>query len=111
MVVSGLIAARAESVGDVLMIGGTLLGRRNVTSSVLGRFVPDRTMPRLVMGRLRSTWLVTHLNQATPLTVLMPAAGLSTVRPLEDLLPYADPLDDLAVQRALAGSASFLGVR
>ena len=54
----------------------------------------DETLPKLVVGRLRSTWLLGHLNRRTPLPLLMEQAGLKTVRPLEDLLQHADPLDE-----------------
>jgi hypothetical protein len=97
------IAQRARAVGEGLMIGGTMRGRRNVTSYALERLVPDRDLPRLVMGRLRSTWLLTHVNLATPLPTLMRAAGLTTVRPLEDLLGFAEPIDDAVADRFLRG--------
>lgn len=74
---------------DHLLIGGPARGRRNVTSTAISRMVTDQTVPALVVGRLRSTWLLTHLELRTPLPVLMAAAGLTTVRPLEDLLVHA----------------------
>lgn len=85
----GDLAGQARS---GLMIGGRTRGRHNVTSTALGRMITDRTLPTLVVARLRSTWLLTHLERRTPLLVLMRAAGLKTVRPLEDLLDFATPI-------------------
>lgn len=45
---------------------------------------------RLVPERLRSSWLLRHLNQGTPLTVLLPAAGVTTTSFATQLLPYLD---------------------
>lgn len=76
-----------------LLIGGRPGPRKNVTSQPLARMLVDETLPKLVVGRLRSTWLLGHLDRRTPLPLLMKQAGLKTVRPLEDLLEYAEPLD------------------
>ena len=42
-----------------------------------------------MVSRLRSTWLASHLAANTPLPLIMRAAGLKGVRPLEDLLNFA----------------------
>lgn len=99
-----LIARLARVAGEGLLIGGTTLGRHNVTSTALGRMVGDRTLPPLVVARLRSTWLVTHLDNYTPLPALMRAAGLRTVRPLEDLLDYASAISPEDTARYLRAS-------
>lgn len=78
----------AQDRGDELLIGGATQGRHNVTSSALARMITDDKLPRLVVGRLRSTWLLEHLRRETPLPIVMAAAGLTTVRPLEDLLHH-----------------------
>ncbi len=62
--------------------------------------VGGEDLPRLETARLRSTWLLTHLRARTPLPALMTAAGLTTVRPLEDLLHHC-PIDADAAQVAL----------
>jgi hypothetical protein len=85
---SDLLLALAADRGEHLLIGGTKLGRHNVTSTSLARLVTDDHLPRLVVARLRSTWLADHLRRGTPLPVLMPAAGLKSMRPLEDLLEF-----------------------
>jgi hypothetical protein len=78
---SGLLVGLAAERGEHLLIGGTKLGRHNVTSTTLARLVTDDHLPRLVVARLRSTWLADHLRCGTPLPVLMPAAGLKSMRP------------------------------
>ena len=83
-----------------LLIGGTARGRRNVTRGPLDRVVGGEDLPRLETARLRSTWLLTHLRAHTPLPALMTAAGLMTVRPLEDLLHHC-PVDHDAARLAL----------
>ena len=83
-----------------LLIGGTARGRRNVTRGPLDRVVGGEDLPRLETARLRSTWLLTHLRARTPLPTLMTAAGLTTVRPLEDLLHHC-PVDADAAPLAL----------
>lgn len=95
----------AEGCGDRLMIGGQVLGRHNVTSVTLANLITDSTLPRLVTSRLRSTWMLTHLQLGTPLPIFMPAAGLTTVRPLEDLLHYLPDADSEVAAAWLRGSA------
>jgi hypothetical protein len=53
------------------------------------------------VSRLRSTWLVSHLAANTPLPLIMTAAGLKTVRPLEDLLGFTPRYTDAAAARLL----------
>jgi len=83
-----------------LLIGGSIRGRRNVTRGPLDRVVGGEDLPRLETARLRSTWLLAHLQARTPLPALMIAAGLTTVRPLEDLLHHC-PVDVDAARLAL----------
>ncbi len=66
--------------------------------------ITDSTMPRLVPARLRSTWMFTHLQLGTPLPILVAAAGLSTVRPLEDLLHHLPAPDPCKVAARLRGT-------
>lgn len=87
--------ARAAGPG-LLLIGGSTRGRRNVTRGPLERVVGGEDLPRLETARLRSTWLLTHLRARTPLPALMAAAGLTTVRPLEDLLHHCPIAVDAA---------------
>ena len=95
------LADLAASAGENLLIGGSVLGRQNVTSVTLGRLLQDSSVPPLVVSRLRSTWLVSHLVANTPLPLIMHAAGLKTVRPLEDLLEFAPGYPDSEAARLL----------
>jgi len=95
------LADMAPAAGQNLLIGGSVLGRHNVTSVTLGRLLQDRSVPPLVVSRLRSTWLTAHLAANTPLAVIMRAAGLKTVRPLEDLLAHAPAYSDAEAARVL----------
>ncbi len=90
----------ARAAGSDLLIGGSTRGRRNVTRGPLDAVVGGEDLPRLETARLRSTWLLTHLQARTPLPALMTAAGLTTVRPLEDLLHHC-PIDADAARVAL----------
>lgn len=91
--------------GNELLIGGRNPGRHNVTSTALARMITDDTLPRLVVGRLRSTWLLEHLCRGTPLPIVIAAAGLTTVRPLEDLLHHLPAADPEVTAALLRGSA------
>jgi hypothetical protein len=97
--------ACAEDAGERLVVAGGSPGTRNVTSGALARLISDPALPRLLTSRLRSTWLLTHLTLGTPLDVLLPAAGLSTARPLEDLLPLVPPAPTQRVSQLLRGVA------
>ncbi|MGI9091704.1 MAG: hypothetical protein ACR2GG_11475 [Gemmatimonadaceae bacterium] len=99
------ISQLAQGCGERLMIGGKVLGRHNVTSVTLANLITDSTLPRLVTSRLRSTWMLTHLQLGTPLPIFMPAAGLTTVRPLEDLLHHLPDADPEVAAPWLRGSA------
>jgi len=99
------ISQLAEGCGDRLMIGGKVLGRHNVTSDTLANLIVDSTLPRLVPSRLRSTWMLTHLQLGTPLPIFMRAAGLTTVRPLEDLLHHLPDADSEVAAARLRGPA------
>lgn len=94
----------ARAAGSDLLIGGSTCGRRNVTRGPLERVVGGEDLPRLETARLRSTWLLTHLRARTPLPALMTAAGLTTVRPLEDLLHHC-PVDPDEARAALRTAA------
>ncbi|GAA3603824.1 hypothetical protein GCM10022199_04480 [Marihabitans asiaticum] len=62
--------------------------RRNVTSNLFQRAHLYGDVPELSQDRLRATWIVGHLNRATPFSVLCHAAGLSSTRALFDLLEF-----------------------
>lgn len=49
---------------------------------------------RYVVERLRTTWIVRHLEAQTPTQAIMRALGVSTTKPIERCLPYVEPLSD-----------------
>ncbi len=97
----GRLTDLATAAGEDLLVGGSVLGRHNITSVTLGRLLLDKSIPPLVVGRLRSTWLTSHLVANTPLPLIMQAAGLKTVRPLEDLLEFAPGYSTAEASRLL----------
>lgn len=54
--------------------------------------------------RLRNTWMARHLEAGTPLTVLMGAAGISTVQTIVRLLPLLPDVDQSTVASWLRGA-------
>ncbi|MFD3572547.1 hypothetical protein [Streptomyces sp. NPDC058644] len=70
----------------------------NTVTNFLGRTQPSPNAPRLVMGRLRSTWLVELFEQRLPITVIVAAAGVDTLHGLSRILPFlgAVPADEAA---------------
>jgi hypothetical protein len=101
-----LIEQCAMVAGDRLLIGGRTLGRHNVTTPILTRLAEDRSIPPILPARLRSTWLVRHLDLRTPLSVLLAAAGLQSSRSLDDLLGHTRPIPEDRVGVLLRGRAS-----
>ena len=95
------LADLAPAAGQNLLIGGSVVERHNVTSVTLGRLLKDMSVPPLVVSRLRSTWLTSHLKANTPLPLIMRAAGLKTVRPLEDLLEFVPGCSGAVAARLL----------
>jgi len=69
------------------LVGGRSLSR-NRASSLAARVELAADTPRLNCSRLRSTWLVGHLDRGTRLPELVAMAGLKGLTVLSDLLPY-----------------------
>lgn len=70
----------------------------NTVTNFLARTKPSQGVPRLVMGRLRTTWLVDLFNARLPITVIVAAAGVDTLHGLSRVLPYLAgiPADEAA---------------
>lgn len=54
--------------------------------------------------RLRSTWIVHHLEIATPASILMKAAGVDSLEALNRYIRFAANVDDVTARRLLRGS-------
>ncbi|MER5462858.1 hypothetical protein ABT010_19670 [Streptomyces sp. NPDC002668] len=67
-------------------------------TNFLTRTKPSDGVPRLVMGRLRSTWLVGLFQSRVPITVIVAAAGVDTLHGLSRILPFLGgvPADEAA---------------
>jgi integrase len=74
----------ASYAGENLIVGGREPGRRNVTDELCRALSADRSLPRLELGRLRSTWLVACARRIG-LGAFMQAAGISCSQRLGDL--------------------------
>lgn len=70
----------------------------NTVTHFLARAKFSPGTPPLVMGRARATWLVDAIEARMHLPTLMAAAGLTTLRSIDRILPYIRnlPADDAA---------------
>ena len=92
----------AMTANDAPMTGCVAVGR-NRANWLARSIVTTPGAPRLSTPRLRSTWLLAHLDRGTRLTELAAAAGLAGITVLSDLLADVAPLDAEAAQRMLRG--------
>ncbi|MFF7473366.1 hypothetical protein [Streptomyces sp. NPDC008092] len=76
----------------------------NTVTNFLARAQPSPDVPRLVMGRLRSTWLVELFEERLPITVIVAAAGVDTLHGLSRILPFLTPVPAEEAARLLRGS-------
>lgn len=83
-----MVADLAQCSGSECLVGGTNQSNRR-TGALIERLVTPTGHPRLAPARLRSSWLLWHLEAGTRLPELCQAAGLKGTAVLADLLPYA----------------------
>lgn len=96
--------AVAGRVGNGHLLGGALpKAEASRLWHIMGTIRFPNWTGRLQLERLRSTWLVRHLDQGTPLRSLLPAAGLTTTAACTDLLPYVRVPDPVEAADWLAG--------
>lgn len=76
--------------------------QKNVISKLVSHINGSADAPRIVVSRLRTTWLVTQLQARTPIDVLLRVAGPITSARLEELTGYIDPYDLKEGRRLLA---------
>jgi hypothetical protein len=95
--------ALAAQAGEGLLVGG-VSSLKNRACSLAARFEASPGTPRLSAARLRSTWLVHHLEVGTRLPELAAAAGLAGVTVLSDLLEFVAPLSSADASRMLRGA-------
>lgn len=94
----------AAEVCDGLLLGHPLLpGQESRQWHVIRLLDLPAGLPVLRAGRLRSTWLVSLLASPVQVDELLAAAGITTTRPLQDLIPFVARRNDLTRLRAVAG--------
>ncbi|MFI2721493.1 hypothetical protein ACH5AI_35125 [Streptomyces collinus] len=76
----------------------------NTVTNFLARAKEPPVTPRLVMGRTRATWLVDAVEARMHLPTLMAAAGLTTLRSIDRILPH---VRNLTPQQAAAALKEF----
>ena len=99
-----IVVVRGEFVDDVLALAddagnGRLVAgstSKNAAAKAAARVVIDQGHVSLSAKRLRSSWLVAHLVNRTPLPALLEAAGLKSLASLSDLVPFLKECDDPA---------------
>jgi hypothetical protein len=91
-----------ETAGDEFLVGGRSVAK-NRAGALASTLVVGHGRPRFSASRMRSTWLVTHLETGTRLPELARAAGLAGATVLSDLLGFVAPLDDETAARVLRG--------
>jgi hypothetical protein len=89
----GVLAAAAKRLetpgtASYLFRPSSLARGANTVTNFLARTKPSQDVPRLVMGRLRSTWLATLFHERVPITVIVAAAGVDTLHGLSRVLPF-----------------------
>ena len=92
----------AATAGAEFLVGGRSPSR-NRTSNLAWSLVVPTGHPRLSPARLRTTWLLEHLERGTRLPELCIAAGLEGATVLWDLLPWVSPLPEGVAESMLRG--------
>lgn len=92
----------AGFVGHGFVCGGVSPTRKNLTTDLLSRVSGGADLGRLDVGRLRSTWLATHLGDLG-LVALFQAAGVVCSQRLGDLAAQLPRADEAALVSVLGG--------
>lgn len=84
------------------------VGRQTAHRNAVTNFVERHGVGvQLQARRMRATWIVHHLNAGTPVTALLPAAGLSSAEGLDPFMAWAAaPADAASLLRAAGRSVS-----
>lgn len=97
------LLASAAFVGDGFICGGVSPTRKNLTTDLVSRVSGGSDLGRLDVGRLRSTWLATHLGNLG-LAALFQAAGIVCSQRLGDLARQLPRSDEATLVSLLGGS-------
>jgi integrase len=96
------LLASAAFAGTALITGGTDPQRKNVTTPLVRSLSGGSGLPRLEMGRLRSTWLA-DCAQGLGLATFMAAAGITCSQRLGDIIAALPPGDEATAVALLGG--------
>jgi hypothetical protein len=99
-----------ETPDDGLIVGGSAT-HKNAANEIANRIKLDPGCPKLNAGRLRSTWIVTHLTLGTRLPELAEAAGTVGITTFSDLLEFVPRLEGSDADSIRAGRAMLRGQR
>lgn len=96
-----LRALLADTPEGGLVYGGKAV-HKNAAGEAVARIRLDPRGPQLDLGRLRATWLVTHLTAGTRVPELMVAAGVESMTAISDMAEFVPPLDSRPARCAVA---------
>jgi hypothetical protein len=97
------IVELASATGDEYLVGGHSTSRNRANALASGLEIPPGH-PRLSAARLRTTWLLCHLEAGTRLPELAAAAGLQGVTVLSDLLHAVPTMGERDTRNMLRGA-------
>ena len=88
---------------DRFIVGGVELRRRNVTTPLIASLSGGEDLPRLELGRLRSTWL-TQVAESIGLRAFLDAAGVVCSQRLGDIAADLPPMSEEQSVALLGGT-------
>lgn len=92
----------AAAMGSTPFIGTGDVRRQNLLQP-FHKALRGSDAPHLSMSRLRTSWMLTLLELRTPSPVLAEAAGVTTMRVIEEVARFMAPIDDATARRYLRG--------
>ncbi|MFB4301055.1 hypothetical protein [Actinomadura sp. NTSP31] len=78
--------------------------RGSVIAAVTARAQPAPKTPRLSGTRLRATWLAGLVERRVDLSLIMSGAGLTSLQPLDRILPFVHRPDTVTGDRIMRGN-------
>jgi len=93
----------AANAGERFICGGEMLGRKNVTTNLVGKLAGGTDLPRLEVARLRATWLA-EVADRFGIGVLLGVAGLRRSSRLSDFVGSGEALDEALVVSLCGGA-------
>jgi len=94
----------ARTAGTEFLVGGRSTSR-NRTGHLVARLQVPTGHPPFAPARLRSSWLLWHLECGTRVPELCRAVGIQGPAVLSDLLTLVSPMPSASVQAMLRGEA------